>query len=117
MKRIIRKNTFETNSSSTHSLTFMSGEEFDKWKNGELYLGQDEDELYTKEEFDALVKSGAEKSNMTEEEFLDLPRWDNELPETFDQWRDDECLEYDIYEHTTESGDKVVAVCKYGYNG
>lgn len=117
MKRIIRKNTFETNSSSTHSLTFMSGEEFDKWKNGELYLDQYEDKLYTKEEFNALVKSRAKEANMTKEEFLDLPRWDSELPETFDQWRDDEYLEYNTYGHTTESGDKVVAVCKYGYDG
>ena len=34
----IRQNIFETNSSSTHSLTICRKDEFDKWKNGEVYL-------------------------------------------------------------------------------
>ena len=34
----IRQNIFETNSSSTHSLTICREDEFDKWKNGEIYL-------------------------------------------------------------------------------
>ena len=33
----IRKNVFETNSSSTHSLVIATASEFDKWENGELY--------------------------------------------------------------------------------
>lgn len=36
MKRQIRRGVFETNSSSTHSLTMCSEEEFEKWKNGEI---------------------------------------------------------------------------------
>ena len=36
MKRIVRAGVFETNSSSTHSLTMMSLDEFNKWKSGEL---------------------------------------------------------------------------------
>lgn len=35
MKRQIRRGVFETNSSSTHSLTMCSEEEFEQWKNGE----------------------------------------------------------------------------------
>ncbi len=34
----IRQNLFETNSSSTHSLIICREDEFDKWKNGEVYL-------------------------------------------------------------------------------
>lgn len=34
--RQIRKNVFETNSSSTHSLTICTKEEYDNWKNGKL---------------------------------------------------------------------------------
>lgn len=39
--RLIRRNTFETNSSSTHSITMCSESDFDKWKNGELYYCQE----------------------------------------------------------------------------
>ena len=35
--KVIRQGVFETNSSSTHSLTICSGEEYSKWENGELY--------------------------------------------------------------------------------
>lgn len=38
MKRQIRRGVYETNSSSTHSLTMCSEEEFEQWKNGELFL-------------------------------------------------------------------------------
>ena len=33
----IRKNVFETNSSSTHSLVMAVASEFDKWESGEYY--------------------------------------------------------------------------------
>jgi hypothetical protein len=35
--KIIRQGVFETNSSSTHSLTICSCEEYSKWEDGELY--------------------------------------------------------------------------------
>ena len=38
MKRQIRKGVFETNSSSTHSLTMCLKSDYDKWANGELLL-------------------------------------------------------------------------------
>jgi len=40
MKRQIRRGVFETNSSSTHSLTMCSEEEFEQWKNGELLFDE-----------------------------------------------------------------------------
>ena len=36
MKRQVRQGVFETNSSSTHSLTICTENEYDKWKKGEL---------------------------------------------------------------------------------
>lgn len=117
MKKIIRKGTFETNSSSTHSLTFMSKEEFEKWKRGEIYFNLYEDKAYTKEEFDALVRKDAERNNVTIEDVLNAPRWKYELPEAYEQWCYDEYLEWGVYQYTTEHGDEVVAVCKYGYEG
>ena len=46
--KTIRANTFETNSSSTHSMIILTEEEYDKLESGELYLN--EDEVITKEE-------------------------------------------------------------------
>lgn len=37
MKRVIRRGVFETNSSSTHSITMVSSEDYNKWQNGELF--------------------------------------------------------------------------------
>lgn len=35
--KVVRYGVFETNSSSTHSLTVCSATEYDMWRNGELY--------------------------------------------------------------------------------
>lgn len=45
----IRANTFETNSSSTHSITICTEEEYNKFVNGELGIDWD-DRLVPKEE-------------------------------------------------------------------
>ena len=55
MKQIIRMGTFETNSSSTHSLTMCTEDEYERWKKGELLYHKWNEELveppvYTKEE-------------------------------------------------------------------
>ena len=41
-KKIIRKGTFETNSSSTHSLTMCMKDDYEKWCNGETVLVEDD---------------------------------------------------------------------------
>lgn len=41
----IRRNIFETNSSSVHTLTLCSQEDFNKWKQGELIWDWDAEEL------------------------------------------------------------------------
>ena len=45
----VRQNVFETNSSSTHSITMCMEDTFNKWKNGELYFNHYE-ELFLSEE-------------------------------------------------------------------
>lgn len=37
MKQLIRFNTFETNSSSIHTLSIVNKDDFEKFKSGELY--------------------------------------------------------------------------------
>lgn len=48
MKRQIRRGIFESNSSSTHSLTMCSEEEFEQWKNGELLFDEWGSESFVK---------------------------------------------------------------------
>ena len=116
MKKI-RKNVFETNSSSTHSLVFCSEEEYKKLQSNKMYIDHFGDQLYTEEEFNKIVKETAEECDVSVEEVLDDPRC-YEIPVTLDEWIDlDYNLEYSEYTHTTKSGEKVHALCKYGYDG
>lgn len=53
--RQIRFGTFETNSSSTHSLVIGTPEQIASWENGELFINYYDDyatEFMTKEELD-----------------------------------------------------------------
>ena len=45
MKREVRRGVFETNSSSVHSLTMCSGEEYKKWENGEVLYWEEENKF------------------------------------------------------------------------
>lgn len=90
--KIIRRETFETNSSSTHSLTICSKEEFEKWKTGELYYDEWNEVLV--------------KENDDEDRY-----------ETFDKWANDDYLETYVQNYKTKNGEEIVVFGKYGYNG
>lgn len=81
----IRKSVFETNSSSTHSLTMCTLEEYQKFSNGELYYSDINKKLITKEEV-----------NEKYEEFLSRLKSD-----TFKYYNEDfnEMDEKEIFEH------------------
>ncbi len=62
----IRLGTFETNSSSTHSLVIGTPEQVAKWEDGELFVNYFEDyatEFKTKEELDQMEAEAEEKGN------------------------------------------------------
>lgn len=48
--RLIRSNIFETNSSSTHSITLCTADDIIKWKSGELFYIRDDEEFIKKED-------------------------------------------------------------------
>lgn len=54
--RTIRTGVFETNSSSTHSITMCTANEYEKWRKGELYYCDYNEEFVTKEERDIILK-------------------------------------------------------------
>lgn len=93
----IRKNIFETNSSSTHSICICSEEEYADWIKGKLLYDRD---------FNRLMKIEALP------EHADLDDY-----QSFDDFCNDDYLETYEKRYTTKSGDKIVIFGKYGYDG
>ena len=96
MKRQIRRGVFETNSSSTHSLTIVSQEDYDKWKKGEMLIHKWNDDLISKED-------------ITEDKL--------DYYETYDEYWEDSDLETFEQTFTTKGGEKIVAFGEFGYDG
>lgn len=137
MKRQIRRGVFETNSSSTHSLTMCSEEEFEQWKKGEVLFDEDDetfvkandlskkDKEYAAQDYednkDEYSKDWAELSETAKERYYTKYAKENDLidedAKTYDEWNDDYELETFVDKYTTKSGDRVVAFGKYGYDG
>lgn len=113
----IRHGVFETNSSSTHSITMCMENDYDKFTKGELLL-YEEEKLVTKEEAIANIKAEVLKykhKELTDEQALE------ELEEgygyqTYDQGCNSD-LEGYTETFTTPSGEKIVAFGEYGYDG
>ena len=72
MRQTIRLNTFETNSSSYHTLIIMSKDEFEKFKNGELYFAPHQDRIFMTDkdipEIDEFKIDNKDYENLSEKE-------------------------------------------------
>jgi hypothetical protein len=119
--RTVRRGVFETNSSSTHSITLCSNEDYERWENGELYFSEDyncEEQFVTKEEAVEILKGKSYNSDVNfedEEEVSELIS-DSDFY-TYDRYMSSDYLETFSRSFTTKSGDEVVAFGKYGYDG
>lgn len=121
--KVIRRGVFETNSSSTHSLTLCSEEEYKKWERGEVlfkaYLWKDEDKHFvTKEEAIAKLKQSSYYDNIdfdNEEELLDALREEDYY--TMNSYFNDDYLETFQEEYTTAKKEKIIAFGKFGQDG
>ena len=123
--RTIRRNVFETNSSSTHSITISTEKEFKDLKAGKLY--RCDGELWTLADAKNWIEENRPEVIHELDEYIRLEDYDSiaELLEeysieTYDIWEDrmeDQGL--DVYEKhfTSPSGDKLVAWGHYGYSG
>nr|DAQ07440.1 MAG TPA: hypothetical protein [Caudoviricetes sp.] len=126
----IRQSVFETNSSSTHSITIAPESDFNKWKNGEVYLNEgwwsssedpNKDKTFlTKDEAINLLgsyeyyKRNEDLNDMNDEELNEVFRdWDIY---TFENYWDDYLEDYETH-YTTEHGDDIIVFGQYGYNG
>lgn len=136
MKRQIRRGVFETNSSSTHSLTMCSEEEFEAWKRGEVLFQE-----YEKENFISATKLSEHDKKMAQEDYEEnkddfQKDWNdlsedakqkyytkyakendiiNEDAKTYDQYMHDGDLETFVQKYISKNGDKIVAFGEYGY--
>lgn len=93
MKTSIRRNVFETNSSSTHSITICSKQEFEDWKNGKLVYDSYGEKLFSKN--DVVNKDDYE-------DFM-----------TYDNFEDQEIATY-VRNYKTKNGDEIVVFGSYG---
>ena len=123
-----RYGVFETNSSSTHSITMCMKDDYDKWANGEVYLNEGgwcsyskykDKQFVTKEEaIDIVVNNtyhhDADLTTMNNDELEEYFR-DNEIY-TCDSYGN-EYLENFEAEFTTPNGETVVSFGQYGYDG
>lgn len=126
MKRQIRRGVFETNSSSVHSLTMCSGEEYDKWANGEVLYWRDRDKFGTREEIIEELKNARYSWGKKELCYPNV-NWDDEDDvhdvfsdegiKTYDRFFDDDYMETFEDSYVTPNGEKVVAFGYYGYDG
>lgn len=137
MKRQIRRGVYETNSSSTHSLTMCSEEEFEQWKNGELLFDEwgyesfvkanslsDDDKKYAAQDYenhkDDFSKDWSDLSESAKEKYYSKYAKENNIVDedakTYEEWQHDD-LETFVNRYTNKSGDKIVAFGKYGYDG
>lgn len=123
----IRHGVFETNSSSTHSLTICSGEEWDRFMKGDVYLNEDawssfssnkDKRLVTKEEAIEILTNNKypPEINLSEisDDELNIFFRDNGVYNNENYW--DEYLESFSEKYTTKNGETVVAFGQYGHD-
>ena len=117
----VRQGVFETNSSSTHSITMCTKNEFNEWVDGKIYRNdgywgnstsalKDKDFL-TYDEAIELIKSSEYYEPMKEDENVDDYFKEYRIY-SYDNWG--EYFETDVTNYTTPNGEEIVAVCYYG---
>lgn len=113
--RTIRNGVFETNSSSTHSITIMNKEDYDRWQNENLYYNFDKEVFNTHDEIIQKYLNEYDLTEMDDEDSFDEWLRDWEIS-TSNKYLKDTSLKVDVTKHTTKSGDEIVIICKHGYN-
>ena len=123
----VRHGVFETNSSSTHSITLCKKSDYDAWRNGEVYLNdgwwskelENRDKKFlTKEEAIKLITDSGyfedtDLYSLDEEELWEI-FYEEGIYDT--EMYGDKCEYYEEYEekYVTDSGDVIIAFGYYG---
>ncbi len=114
--RQVRVGVFETNSSSTHSLTIVSKEEYEKFKSGDFVWNKDFSKLQSLEE---AKKDLIDERKKWDKGFEETPESVEELLEETTETYENFGSNYETFnqEYKTKSGEEVVAFGYYGYDG
>lgn len=125
MKTIVRKGVFETNSSSTHSMIMCTGEEYQKFEDGEMLVNVWDEELFSYDDIVDLITDDYYKDEFSESgiDITDkraVVKW---AAKNIDDLKDIDTFCEGTYYYifsqsfTTKSGEKVVAFGRYGRDG
>jgi hypothetical protein len=122
MKKQIRIGVFETNSSSTHSLTIVSSSEYYDWTSGKvLFNNNSQQPFVTQEEAIALMKVQTWRRDIPNFDKMDEDELVEELRDngfyTYQGYQDTyKYLEYFDQHHTTKGGEELVAFGNFGHD-
>lgn len=126
MKTIIRQGTFETNSSSTHSMTIVMAEDYDKFRKGELLINTYHEKIVSYEEAIEKVINGKYSHEEDREKLNNISREDHaqiyEILREYDYRTYNEYEEDNEYRYlesffetfTTPNGEEIVVFGEYG---
>lgn len=118
MKRQIRNSVFETNSSSVHSLTFCTQDEYKKWENGEVWFNGYKKKFISP--FDPKKKYADDLEQFDNDEEREDAIWEwlreDGVYQTSAEYFDRNCEYAEGFEeyYITPGGEKIVA---FGYSG
>ena len=132
----IRRSVFETNSSSTHSLTMCTSDMYEKWKNKEVLFHRYDRTFKTRNEIIAMAKAQREEAinkqksgkelywsdrryiqATTDADLIELLFNEDSEWYTYDRFWEEIDMETfeDIF--TTEKGETIIAFGYFGYDG
>ena len=117
----IRQNIFETNSSSVHSITLCTEDEFQKWKNGEIFFDRREEKFLTPKEAEEVKKEQEKERERLIEQYGNDDYLDDEgriltYNQFFDWQGDDSYLDY-MEKYQTHKNINGVDIVAFGYYG
>lgn len=125
----IRRNVFETNSSSTHSITILTEKQWENWNTGKVFKWNGYSREWPDDKafatLDEIIDFYSKTSPEVVEKIKDIQEGKDEEYGGITEYLDDlddfistdqrsDYLEEDVTTFTTPSGDKMIAFCKYG---
>lgn len=131
----VRQSVFETNSSSTHSVTICNESDYERWKRGEILFAPYENRFVENLPLSPVEQKKA-KQDYKEQSNMFWKPWDVLTKDEQSQWYKnwsathkyhgnyetfDEYYRHDLNyfdeSFVSQSGDKIVVFGRYGYDG
>ena len=117
----IRRNTFETNSSSTHSISVCTKDEWSKFLNGQIWFSKESGALITKEEikYTYAYKDWCHTNDIPKEEIESVATIDAYIDDCVGDWygdlQTDDTMEFPV-EHVYDASGNPIVVYSYYYS-